>query len=513
MSKAKGKTSVKKNFIYNVAYQLFTMLVPLITTPYISKVLLPEGVGRYSYTYSIVSYFILFAQLGFGYYAQREIAKHQNDKYQQSVLFFEIIAVKSISVGIACIAYIFMCCTGVFGEYTNLMWWWLILIIAQEFDIAFLFQGNEEFSKIVFRNFFIKLLGIVLIFVVVRTSEDVWIYVISIAASNLLGILSTWVYLPQYICKIHFSDMHPMRHIIPALRLFIPTIASVIYTYLDKTLIGIIIQDTYTEIQNVVVDGVSKAVEVTKNYSDLENGFYEQSEKIVKVGMSVITALGAVMLPRNTKEYSSGNAEKLKDNIYLAARFMLLIGFPIMFGLMAIAPNMVPWFLGDGYEKCIIYLRLFCPLVILIGLDNVLGIQYLLTTSRDKQYSIAIVSGAVINILLNILLIPFFWGYGAIVASIMAEFFIVLIMYLFVKKEISFKKIIISGMKYFISGSVMFAILYFLQEKLEPNMLNTIFMIGLGGIIYLVGIILLRDSLVISTLKIYYQKMKDKIKK
>ena len=139
MEKIKKRPSAKINFIYNIGYQVFTMIIPLITTPYISKVLMAEGVGKYSYTYSIVNYFILFAQLGFNYYAQREIAKVQNDKYKQSILFYEIVFVKFLTVGFSSAVYVCLCLMGIYGDYTTLMWCWLILIVAQLFDISFLF--------------------------------------------------------------------------------------------------------------------------------------------------------------------------------------------------------------------------------------------------------------------------------------------------------------------------------------------------------------------------------------
>ena len=495
---SQSKKKITKNYIYNSVYQLFTMIIPLVTTPYISRVLLAEGVGKYSFTYSIVNYFILAAQLGFGYYAQREIAKYQGNKHQQSIIFFEILVDKGISVGLSSVVYACLCLLNIFGSYTTLMWWWLILLIAQFFDVAFIFQGNEDFAKIVLRNFFIKILGIVLIFIFVRTEKDVWIYILSIAGSNLLGILSTWPYLMQYIEKIEISELHPARHWKATLKLFIPTIASVLYAYLDKTLIGLLIKETYEDNQVIIQNGVCQVITVTKNYADLENGYYEQAEKIVKVGMSLITALGVVMLPRNTKEYSDGNVEILKNNIYMAARFVFAIGIPIMFGLIGISNNLVPWFLGDNFIKSSIYLKMFTPLVILFGLENVFGIQYLVTTGQDGKYSVSIVSGTVINLVLNIVLIPFFWGYGAIVASVISETIIVFMMYYCTRKAISFVRILKDSWKYIIAGIAMFIAVYTTQTFLSANIIHTVLLILEGVVVYLFVVILLKDEMIIS---------------
>ena len=507
MEKRSRKPSVKLNFLYNMGYQIFTMIVPLITTPYISKVLLAEGVGRYSYTYSIVNYFVLFAQLGFDYYAQREIAKVQGKKNEQSIIFFEIMLVKLLTVGISSSVYITLCLSGLFGDYTVLMWCWLILILAQQFDIAFIFKGNEEFSKIVIRNLFIKIAGIVAIFMFVKTKEDTWIYVLCFSISNFLGVFTTWAYLPKYICRVKLKELKPMKHFWPAVRLFIPTIASMLYAYLDKTLIGVLIKETYTESQSVVVDGVAQTTEVVKKYSDLENGFYEQSEKIVKIGMSVITALGAVMLPRNAKENATGNSFKLKENIYIASRFVMLIGIPIMLGLIGLADNLIPWFLGNGFEKSITYLRLFCPLVVLIGFDNVFGMQYLMATGRDKQYTIAVVSGTLVNMIFNIVFIPSLWGYGAIIASVISQVVVVTIMYVYIRKEISLWKIINSGVKYVIAGCVMLGVMLLTQSYMQPSFVNTLILIGEAVIIYAIMIIVLRDRFIIENMR----KIREKV--
>lgn len=508
METVKKRPSVKLNYVYNMAYQIFTMIIPLVTTPYISQVLLAEGVGKYSYTYSIVNYFILFAQLGFNYYAQREIAKYQTQKKEQSIIFYEILIVKALTVGVSSAVFIVLCLTNVFGDYTSLMWCWLVLVIAQFFDISFLFQGNEEFSKIVFRNLFIKILGIVAIFAFVKTRNDVWIYALSISVSNFLGIVSTWVYLPKYICKISFKDLNPWRHLAPAIRLFIPTIASVLYTYLAKTLMGCLIEGSYIEQQEVVVNGVSQLVEETRKYADLENGFYEQSDKIVRIGLSVITALGAVMLPRNARESASGNLSKLKENIYVAAQFVMLLGVPIMFGLIGIADNLIPWFLGEGFSKSIVYVRLLCPLVILMGIENVFGMQYLMATNHDKQYTRAVLAGTIANIILNIIFIPGLWGYGAIIASLLAEVIIVVIMYMYIRKDISLWKIICEGRNYIFSGLVMLVAILLTQNYMDATWYNTVILIIEAVIVYGVMLLVLRDKFVVENITKILSKFK-----
>jgi len=481
-----AKKSITKNYIFNVIYQVFILIVPLITTPYISRVLGANGVGQYSFTSSLTNYFTLVAALGFGYYAQREIAKFQGDKKSQSVIFWEILIVRFFSVGISLGVCIVLNVIGVYGEYSALMWWWVILIIAQEFDISFLFQGNEEFGKIVIRNVLIKLVLIACVFIFVKSADDVYIYVLCSAGSTLLGNLSLWLHLPKMLAKCGLAELKPIRHLLPTLRLFLPTIATSIYTVLDKTLIGLVITDTYTVVEN--------GVEVVKNYSDLENGYYEQSEKIVKVCMAVVTALGTVMIPRNSNEYAKGNMDGVKQNVYMATNFVWFLGTPLMLGLAAVAGNVIPWFLGDGYEKCILLMQIFTPLILIIGFSNVFGLQYLVPTQRDGKFTAAIVSGAVVNFALNMVLIHFFWSYGAVIASIIAEFVVTAVMAVIIRKEISVIKILKQSIKYLIAGGVMFAAVYITQMYLSASILHTLLLVLEGAAIYFVMLLVLRDA-------------------
>ena len=492
--------SVKKNYFYNLLYQLFLLIVPLITTPYVSRVLGAEGVGKYSFSFSLITYFTIFGALGFGFYAQREIAKNQNDKYKESKAFYEIFICRLIPIFIALAVNLIFCFTNIYKEYTNLMLVFNINIIALIFDIAFLYQGKEEFGKLVLRNFIVKVLSVASIFIFVKTQNDLGIYALINALSVILGNILMWVTLPKYIEKIKIKELKPLRHLKGTIILFLPTIAISIYTILDKTLIGLLITDTYTDI----VDGK----EVIKKYSDLENGYYEQSEKIVKMVMTVITAIGTVMIPRNTHEYSIGNHEKVKENIFTSCMLVLLIGIPLTLGIIVVANNFVPWFFGDGFDKCILLMKILSPLILIIGFSNVFGLQYLIPTGKDKRFTIALIVGAITNFLLNLIFIHFWWSVGASIATIVAEATVTLIMAIMVRKEINFLKLFISAWRYYIAGAVMFVACYFVARNLESSIINTILIALIGAIIYFVILIILQDKLIINTIKKIFKKLK-----
>lgn len=476
------KRSAKKNYVYNLIYQITLLIVPIIVTPYISRVLLADGVGQYSFSYSIITYFTIFASLGFGYYAQREIAKYQDDKHEQSKIFWEINISRLISVVISIVVNLILILSGVYGKNTQLMSLMMINIVSIAFDISFLFQGNENFGEIVVRNVLIKIIGTVLIFVFVKEKSDLWIYCLLISLCFIISNLSLWPSIIGVIEKVKVSELHPLRHMPGTLKLFIPTIATSIYAVLDKSLIGVITN------------------------SDAENGYYEQAEKISKVAITLVTCIGNVMMPRNSYEMSVGHDENVKKNIYTICHFVWLLGIPLMFGIIAVAENLVPWFLGKNFEKSIVLLQLFSILIPIIGISNTLGIQYLLPKKEDSKFTICLIIGTVVNSLLNIFLIFKMKSVGAVIASIIAEISITISMLVCVKKELSIKEMFKTIFKPLIAGIFMFLVLLFIASKLESSLVNTFILIITGCSIYSLLVVILKDNLALYVLNYFVKK-------
>lgn len=487
--KKENSLIIKRNYIYNVVYQLLLIIVPLIVTPYISRKLTPEGIGQYSFSFSVISYFTIFASLGFGTYSQREIAKYQGDSNKQSCIFWEIIICRLCSVLIALCINILLSFLKIYGDYSILLFIMSINIASLAFDVAFFFQGNEQFGKIVLANSIIRIIGVISIFIFVKNENDVWKYTLIQGLILFFGYISLWIYLPKYLKKVNVTDLRPFKHLKPSIILFLPTIAISIYTVLDKTLIGLLITDTYSII-------TSDGVEIIKKYSDLENGFYEQSEKLIKLAMTIITCIGSVMIPRNTQEYTKGNLEQVKQNVYISSRLIWFIGVPIMFGLIAISSNIVPWFYGDGYEKCEVLLSIFSCLSIIIGFSNVFGLQYLMPCGKDWKYTIPLLIGAFINLTLNLIFIKLWWSIGAAIASIIAELCVTLCMGFAIRKEIDLKKVLFMSWKYLLSGGIMLMVIKLLSDRMNATMMNSFILIILGGLIYLFILFLVKEQFV-----------------
>jgi O-antigen/teichoic acid export membrane protein len=493
LSEKVPQKSVKKNYFYNLFYQIFTIIVPLVVTPYVSRVLKAEGIGQNSFVLSIVSYFTLFAALGFGYYAQREIARCLNDKEKQSKVFWEILIIRLFSTSLALIVYFSLYFSNVFKEYSTLFLIYSINVASIAIDVNFIFQGNEDFKQISIRNFIVKALTIAAIFIFVKTQDDLWIYALINALGTVFSALIMFPFLKNYLTKISPKELKPFRHLVPTLRLFVPTIAVSLYTVLDKTMIGLLLPQTMT----IVEDGV----EVTKKVGDVENGYYEQAYKIILMGLMVVTSLGTVLIPRNSGYFESGQIEKAKENISKAFRFVLFIGVPMMFGLAAIAQNFSPWFFGDGYEKVPYLIMIFSWLFVAIGLNNVFGIQYLIPSGKDNIYTISVICGAVSNLIMNSFMIPLWKAYGAAIASIISETIILLVQVLFSRKEFNWKKMVSATWKYWLAGAIMFGAVYGISYFLETKIWNTLILIVVGAVIYFLVLLLFRDCVLLEILQ------------
>lgn len=184
----------------------------------------------------------------------------------------------------------------------------------------------------------------------------------------------------------------------------------------------------------------------------------------------------------------------------------------MMCGLAAASSNIFPWFLGEGYKKCILLMQVFTPLIIFIGLSNAFGLQYLIPTGRDKKFTIGILAGTISNLVLNCILIPFYWSYGAVIASLVAEFLVTFTMCLLIRKEVPLKEMLKTAIKPLIVGTIMFAVCYFVSFKLAPSILHTFLLVAIGIVIYGLILVLLKEKLVYMAFDYINAKLNHKFK-
>ncbi len=478
------KKSIKSNYIYNTAYQVLLLITPLITTPYLSRILGPDGVGKVSFAESIVAYFTLFATLGITTYGQREISYVQDDRIERTRIFWDAKCLQIVTSVMVLLAYV------AFSSIQNERFLYLILsfnVLAVLVDVVWLFQGMEEFGKIVVRNVIFKILSIIYIFATVRTRDDILKYVFGSAFFLFLCNASLWGYVPQYVNKPDFGSIKPFKDIKVVISLFIPTIAVQIYTVLDKTMIGVITNDVF------------------------ENGYYEQAIKISKLVMTVVTSLGTVMIPRIGYHYGKGQDEIVRTFMYRGYRFVWFLGLPLCFGVIGTSPNFVPWFFGYGYEKVVPLLGILSFLIPAIGINNVTGMQYFIPTRRQNLLTMTVVAGACVNFISNMVLIPYLKSIGAAVASLAAEVTVALVQLYLVRGELSAWKVLKSSVNYVIASLAMYLVLLFIGGKLTSSITNTTVMVIVGAIVYFVVLILMRDGFLMKLMDDFRRRFTDKV--
>lgn len=473
------KQSIGKNYFYNVSYQILLIVIPLITTPYISRILGAAGIGQYSFAESIVTYFVLAATMGVTYYGQREVAFLQDNRQLRTRLFWETKIFSLITVIISTLIYVLF---AVFQENKKL---YLILsmnIINVACDVTWLFQGMEDFAIITRRNALFKILNVVFVFLFIKNKNDVWIYALGVVFFTILANVSLWPNLKRYVDFPHFRDLKPFKNIRVIFSLFVPTIAIQVYTVLDKTMIGII------------------------TGSDIQNGYYDQAIRISRIVLTLVTSLGTVMVSRIGYHFKKHDFKIVEQYMYQGYNFVWFLGIPLCFGLIGISKNMVPWFYGAGYDEVVPLLMILSLLILSIGINNVTGIQYLIPTERQNTFTFTVLIGAITNFFLNILLIPRYQAIGAAISSVFAESVIAVVQIFIIRSELRPIAIVSSSKNYFFAGIIMLIQLFSESKVFHPSITCSVFMVISGAITYFIVLLLVRDHFFLQLIRMITNK-------
>lgn len=470
---------VLKNYLLNSSYQLLVVLIPIITIPYISRVLGTSAIGVNTFTYAIVQYFVLLGSIGITTYGNREIAYHQTDKEKRSQLFWEITFLRFITIIISLLIF----CIFLAFQRHNFVIYLLqgISIIAAAFDISWYFMGMENFKRTVIRNTIVSIITVISIFIFIKSPKDLPIYVVIITGSSLIGNLSLWSYLKKEIFVPKWKSLNLSKHLRPTFLLFLPQIATQIYTIANKTMIGIFDSKTAT-------------------------GFFSQSDSLIKITLTIVTSLGVVMLPHISNLFSKGKHEQVRKMLMKSFNLLTALAVPIMFGIMAIALNFAPFFFGSQWSDVGSLLVMEAPIIILIAWTNVLGLQYLLPMNRMRDFTGSVMAGAIVNIILNLVLIPFFALTGAMIATVLSEITVTVYQFYVLRREFNALKMIFDCWKYFLSGIIMFVFVFYLNQHLNMTLLNLFIQVMSGIVIYLLLNFLLQSQLITELKEILSQR-------
>lgn len=467
--KNSNEPSVRLNFVLSMAYQVLVVILPMITAPYVARVLGADKNGIYSFTASYQTYFSMFAALGTVSYGAREIARNRKNRQLRSRLFWEIELMTVLTSTISIIAFIAFIYSR--DRYRIFYIPQIMAIVAVMFDISWFFTGIEEFKYIVTKNAVFKLLGAVLIFALVHKPEDLLLYIVILSATTMLGNMSMWIHMPRFLDPVSFRTLRIRRHLKETMVYFIPSIATSVYTVLDKTLIG----------------------EITRN--EAENGCYDKVVQIINIMKALtFTALNSVLGARISFLFAEKKYDEIRRRIETSINYILFMGLAIGFGLAAVAPRFIPWFLGPGYDRAVMMLIMMSPIVVIIGVSNCLGSQYYTPSGKRAQSARFIIVGSIVNLILNLLLIPRFWGYGAIAASIIAELTITILYITFAGESFHPAVLLRDGWKKLIAATLMFAAVRLIDPFFHGNFIALMCEVCLGGAVFIAVLFILRDS-------------------
>ncbi len=460
------------NFIYNTGYQILTLLLPFITIPYVSRIFSPEELGVYSATLSTAQMFSVIGMFAVGAYGVKEIAANRDDKVKLSEKFYQIRYMQKITMIISIITYyIFFVFTNK-GNDKVLYIIQSIHLLAGLVDISWLFIGLEDFKKTVIRNIVVKLGSLTLIFILVNKPTDLWIYTVILAASMLLGNISMWVYIKGMIVKDRKKNKNLKLNITMASSLLIPQIAYQMYTSFDRTILGMV-----SSMQDV--------------------GMYDQSQKIVRMAVGIVTSLGIVMMPRITNMISNNKGKsEINELLRKSLNLTLFISVGCTFGIISISKNFVPWFFGKEYLDVALLLNITSIVCILTALGSFFSNQYAIPRGNKKAYMIPIIIAGILSVAFNAILGRIIGVLGACITIVIVEFLALLLRLFYLRKDLDYRYLFKDLIKMLISGIVMITVVFIMRKvlNLQPNVLSTIIEVISGGSIYIITILLIHKE-------------------
>lgn len=448
--------SIVKNFIYNSGYQIISIITPLITSPYISRKLGALPLGVYSYTYAIASYFLIFAILGVKNYGNRSIARVRENREERSRTFCGIYLFQFITSLISILGYM-LYLIAFSPQNIKIAIIQGLLVLSATFDITWFFFGMEQFKTTTIRNIVVKVFTVVLILVCVKTPNDLWKYTMIMAGSVLASQLIMWPFIPKYVDWYKPTVSQVLAHFKPNCILFIPVIATNLYKYMDKLMLG--------------------------NMSEMNFlGYYENAERLVQIPNSLVTALGTVMLPRMSNIVKKGQNEQYKNLIKKSMVFAVFLSSAFCFGILTISNSFVPLFFGKEFIPVIELLYLFAPIMIFISWADVVRTQYLLPNSKDTSFLVSVLAGTVVNFAINCALIPRIEARGAAIGTLFAEFTVCALQTIAVRKELPILNYFKICIPFVFNGLIMWIAVHKIYVK---NDFVTVFVqILMGAIIY-----------------------------
>lgn len=466
--------SLKSNFVYNLIHKITEMLFPMITFPYVSRILLADGIGHVNFFNSIIQYIVMFASLGIPMYAIREVAKVRNNENERNKTTIEILL---LFIFLSILGYVvvgFLSCTV--NQIAKDIPLFLILSVSIFFTAIgcdWFYQGIEDFKYVTIRGLCTRTLGIILLFVFVNDRSDIYWYAFYLVFGILGGNIFNFLRLRKYklLKNVKVRELHPFRHLLPALHVFALNLIISIYIQLNTVMLGFLSTETAV-------------------------GLFTASSKLSHVMLGLGGALGNVMLPRMSSLVSEENENGFKQLSEKSMKFIVMVSLPICIGLIILAPSLIRIFCGNTYYDATLTLQILSPIVLAIGMSNVMGYQILYPLGRINIVMLSTGIGAIVNFLLNLLLISTYAQNGAAIATTVAEIVVTTSMLYFGRKYFHFNMKSRSYIFYFLSTIIMGLGIYVCNGLFKNPFANSILVFISGVIIYITCLICFKESFI-----------------
>ncbi len=470
--------SLKLNFILNTTRTILNFLVPLMTFPYVSRILGPIGLGNVEFANSVVSYFVLFTGLGISVYGMREIARIRDDEELRSRTVWELSFILLFTVTVGYIIYFLLIhFIPTFNNQKLLFFIVAPTIFLTNFSFEWFYQGIENQIYITIRYIFIKLLQIACVFLLIHAPEHFYRYAIITVGLNSISTIFNIIHLRKFIHYVSIKNAHSFRHFKPAIIIFASTVAVNIYMHLDVTMTGFIC-------------GEEKV------------GLYTAANRLIRIVISLVTALSAVVVPRLENCLKKDDEESYKKYLNISLHYILILSIPCCLGIVALAPDIISIFAGRKYSDSINTIRLLSPIIILVPLANFTGMQILFPRRLEWKYTISVSIAAVANALSNTLLIPIFAQNGAALGTVVAEALGLLLQLIFARHFLYNTDLFsFNTLKYLIAGGIMFIIVLIIPDFSEHIVVHCIISIIIAIILYCILLIIMKEKLMVEILR------------
>ena len=485
--------SVFKNQLFNFSMQILNITFPLIAIPYTTRLFGPEILGDINFANSIVQYFLIIAAAGIPVYATREIAKSRDNNSLLRKKFIEIAILQAIFTVISIVAYLAL--VVLLPNLRKEMYIYLFLgiqILSNLFNYVWFIQGIEKYRYAAIATFISKVINIILIFVLLKNRSDYNIYAFIIGITTLINVVINMLISLKLLQnfkvenKINIKYDNLKIHIYSIFIFFLSDVAVKVYTAMDQTMLGIL-------------DSTESV------------GYYSMSIRLVKVILSFVTSLAVVMIPRISNSIKNNKTNDAKKYIGMSINLVYLIAIPAIFGIFAIGEEIVTIYLGTEFLQSIGIFKIVSLNLIIVGLSNVFGMQAMIPYGKEKKFTIILSLAAVVNFIANLILIPQLSYFGATYATILAELLVTVWMYFEVRKLVGDIPEVFNVWKMLVPSVIFYLVIRFGVKSFVSSSISIILLsIPLAGIIYGLGLILLKEKLTINILHKLLGKLSKK---